>query len=198
MMLRSKKYCFSALLLLLSLAGCKVDSINPISPLETAQPDSTLYGVWRYKEKDELTYVHIGPEFSLTSDASAAAKKRIKIILVDHKPNGLTDEAHVAYTSRIGKQRYLNVAQVEDGKPVGYIFVRYALIDHNAVRFSTINEDVLKAAIRGGQLKGTTRGEGLTSETAITSESGEIENYLRRDSDKLFTNPFVLRRVQDR
>jgi hypothetical protein len=92
----------------------------------------------------------------------------------------------------------LNVVQVEDGKTVGYIFVRYALIDNDTLRFSTLNEDVLKAAISSGQIKGTTRGDGLTSETAITAESGEIENYLRRDGGKLFTKSLVLRRVQDR
>jgi len=199
MIARYKMYFFSMLLLLMSLAGCKVDSVNAISSLESAQPDVTLYGVWRYKAKGELVYVHIGPEFSLsTSDAAAAANKRTKLILIDHKPNGITDEAYVAYASRIGKQRYLNVVQVEEGKPVGYIFVQYALIDNNTLRFSTINEDVLKAAITSGQIKGTTRGEGLTSETAITAESAEIENYLRRDGAKLFTSPVVLRRVQDR
>jgi len=78
--------------LLLSLAGCKVDSINPISPLESAQPDPTLYGAWRYKAKGELTYVHIGPEFSLATGAAPAPNKRTKIILIDYKPNGITDE----------------------------------------------------------------------------------------------------------
>jgi hypothetical protein len=198
MIARYKTYFLPMLLLLMSLAGCKVDSINPISSLESAQPDVTLYGLWRHKAKGELTYVHIGPEFSLTTGDAAVANKRTRIILIDHKANGITEEAHVAYTSRVGKQRYLNVVQVEDGKPAGYIFVQYTLIDNNTLRFSMMNEDVLKAAIRSGQIKGTTRGEGLTSETAITAESGEIENYLRRDGGKLFTNPVVLRRVQDR
>ena len=199
MIARYRMHLFPTLLLLMILAGCKVDSINPISSIESAQPDVTLYGVWRYKAKGEVTYVHIGPEFSLTtSGAAAVANKRTKIIIIDHKLNGITDEAYIAYASRIGKQRYLNVVQVEDGEPVGYIFVRYMPIDNNTLRFSTMNEEVLKAAISSGRIKGTTRGEGLTSETAITAESDEIENYLRRDGGKLFTNPFVLRRVQDR
>jgi hypothetical protein len=123
-------------------------------------------------------------------------KNRTKIILVDHKPNGITDDTYVAYASQIGKDRYLNVVQVEEGKPVGYIFVRYTLIDDNTVRFWMMNEEALKSAIRGGQIKGTTRGEGLASETAITAESPEIENYLRRDGGKSFTNPVVLKRMR--
>ena len=187
------------LLLLLSLAGCKVDTINPISSAATAQPDVSLYGVWRYRANGELTYLHIGPEFSLaTGDAAAATKKRTRIFIIDHKPNGLTDETYAAHASRIGKQRYLNVEQVDDGKPVGYILVRYALIDSNTLRFSTMNEEVLKAAIGSGRIKGTIRGDGLASETAITAESGEIEDYLRHDGARLFTRSVVLTRVPDR
>lgn len=187
------------MLLVIGLAGCKVDSINPISAVDSAQPDVSLYGVWRYKAKGELSYVHIGPEFSLsTSETAAAAAKRTRIVIVDHKANGITDEAYVAYPSRIGKQRYLNVVQVEEGKPVGFIFVQYALIDQNTVRFATMNEDALKAAIGSGQIKGTTRGEGLSSETAITAVSGDIEKFLARYGGKLFTDPFVLTRVRDR
>ena len=82
-MIAKHKIFFPLLLLLISLAGCKVDSMNPISSLDDAQPDVALYGVWRYQAKGELTYVHIGPEFSLSiSNAAEAANKRIKIILI--------------------------------------------------------------------------------------------------------------------
>ena len=196
MIARHKISLFPLLLLLMGLVGCKVDSINPISSFDNAQPDVALYGVWRYQTKGELTYVHIGPEFSQSiGDTAAAANKRTRIILVDHKPNGITDEAHVAHGSRVGKQRYLNVVQVEEGKPVGFVFVQYTLIDNNTLRFSTINDEVLKAAISAGRIKGTIRGEGAVSETAITAESGEIEKFLRHDGGKLFAKSVVLRRV---
>jgi hypothetical protein len=185
--------------LVVGLAGCKVDSINPIAALDATQPDTALYGVWRYKAEGELVYVHIGPEFSLDTAAAASGKaKGTRLILIDHKRNGITDEAYVAYPSQIGKQRYLNVVQVEGGKPVGFIFVQYALLDRNTVRFSTINEDALKAAIGRGEIKGERRGEGVSSETVITAESSDIEKLLTRYGTKLFNNPFVLRRVQDR
>jgi len=185
------------LLLIAGLAGCKVDSVNPISSFGSAQPDAAIYGVWRYQAKDELSYIHIGPEFSL-DDAAKAGNRRTRIVIVDHKPNGLTDEAYVAYTSRVGKQRYLNVVQAEGEKTVGYLFVRYTLVDRNTLRFATVDEDALKAAIRTGRIKGTTRGEGLSSETAITAESAEIEKFLSADGAKLFAKPFVVRRVPDR
>ena len=158
-----------------------------------------LYGVWRYTSKDDLTYVHIGPEFSLEASGTAARPAQgTRIFVIDHKRSSITDEAYVAYPSRIGKQGYLNVVQAEGGKPVGFKFVQYALSGHNSLRISLMNEEALRAAIRSGQIKGEIRGEGLSSETVITAEPGEIEAFLGRYGGKLFTNPFVLRRVQDR
>lgn len=186
------------MLLVMGLASCKVDSINPIASLDSTQPDAALYGVWRYKAKGELTYVHIGPEFSPGTGDAAAASKRTRLVIIDHKPNGITDEAYVAYVSRIGKNRYLNVVQVEGNKTVGFIFVAYVLIDRDTVRFSTMNEELLKAAISSGQIKGAVRGEGLSAETVITAESADIERFLGRHGGALFTNPVVLTRVQTR
>ena len=120
------------LLLTAVLAGCKVDSVNPISSFESARPDTAIYGVWRYKDKDELSYLHIGPEFSLT-DAASPGNRRTRIVVVDHKRNGLTDEAYVAYTSRVGKQRYLNVVQADGARTVGYLFVQYTLVARNTL-----------------------------------------------------------------
>ena len=122
--------------LVTGLTGCKVDSIHPISAIEATQPDPALHGLWRYKAKGDLVYVHIGSEFALnTGDTAAKAAKRTRIIVIDHKQNGITDEAYVAYPSRIGKQRYLNVVQVEGNKTVGFIFVQYAVIDQNTCGF---------------------------------------------------------------
>ena len=188
---------FPLLLLAALLTGCKVDSANPISAIEAAQTDASLYGVWRYEAKGDLVYVHIGPEFSLdTGSAPAGPAKGTRIVLVDHKRNGITDESYVAYPSRVGKRRYLNVVQVEGGKPAGFIFVSYAVIDRNTLRFATIDEEALKAAIRSGRIKGTTRGEGLSSETAITADSADIEKLLASDGERLFAKPFLLTRVR--
>jgi len=184
------------LVLVIALAGCKVDSLNPISAAADAHPDAALYGAWLHREKGELTYVHIGPEFSLNAGGAAEnADRRTRIVLIDHKASGLSDEAYVAHVSRIGKRRFLNVLQLEDGKPAGFIFVRYALVGRNTLRFWMLDEEALKTAIRAGRIKGTIRGQGLTSETAITAESAEIENFLELEGGKLFTKPIVLRRA---
>ena len=185
------------LLLIAGLTGCKVDSVNPISSLDGAQPDTAIYGVWRYQDKDELSYIHVGPEFALT-DAAKPGNPRTRIVIVDHKRNGLTDEAYVAFPSRVGKQRYLNVVQAEGATTVGYLFVQYTLVDRNTLRFAMVDEKALEAAIRAGRIKGTTRGEGPSSQTVITAESAEIEGFLAADGGKLFAAPLVVRRVPAR
>ncbi len=180
------------LVLLAGLAGCKVDATNPISPAAGAQADRALFGVWRYKAKGDLSYVHIGPEHSLGD--GAAASGRLAIVVVDHKP-AVTEEAYIAHASRVGRQRYLNVVQAADGKPDGYLFVRYALLGRDTLQFATIDPDALKAAIVAGRIKGTVRGDGLSSETTITAGSDEIAAFLEREGRTLFAAPFVLQRV---
>jgi hypothetical protein len=186
------------LLLAAGLAGCPVDSVNPISPVETAEADPAIHGVWRYQAKDELTYVHIGPELALRtlSDPAADKHKRTRIVVIDHKANAMTDEAYIAHGSRVGKQRFLNVVQL-DGGPAGFTFVRYALADRDTLRFSSINQEALKAAISAGLVKGRTRGEGLSARTVITAESAEVADFLRRNGDKLFGAPMTLKRVRN-
>lgn len=190
---------FAAACLLAGLAACKVDSINPITPADEARPDPAIYGVWQHREKDEITYVHIGPEFSLSVDKPTRdTPRRMRIVLVEHKSTGLTDEEFVAHASRVGPVRYLNVVQTERGKAVGFVLVRYALIDRDTLRFATINEERLKEAIRAGRIEGSARGGGISSETAITGDSAELAAFLRREGDALFAKPIVLRRSPSR
>ena len=178
-------------------AGCPIDSVNPISPIETAEADPAIMGLWRYQAKDEVAYVHIGPEFALKSvrDPAADKRKRTRIVVVDHKPNGMTDEAYIAHGSRVGKQRFLNVVQL-DGGPTGFTFVRYSLPDHDTLRFSSVDPDALKAAISAGRIKGNTRGQGLSAKAVMTADSAEIAEFLRRNGDKLFGPPMTLKRVR--
>ena len=65
-MTRLRLLVLSTLLLVSAvLGGCKIDAVEPIVPLAAAQADPALYGVWRHREGDETTYVHIGPAIAL-------------------------------------------------------------------------------------------------------------------------------------
>ena len=186
-------------LLLATLAGCKVDSIQPLSAADNAKPDTALYGVWRYREKDEVTYLHIGPAFSLDPAVAAnGAGRPMRIVLVDHKASGLSDEAYTAHASRLGARRYLNVLQLEDGKPAGYLFVQYARVDADTLRFASVDGKALRAAIANGEIAGRVEGEGPAAQATITADPAALARYFERDGAKLFTKWFVLKRVAER
>ncbi len=176
------------------LAGCKVDAVEPLVPLASAQADPALYGVWRHREQDEVTYVHIGPA---VAPGEAQAGQPMRIVIVDHKPNGVTVEDYLAYGSRSGRDRFLSVAQEQGGRREGYLFVRYR-VDGGAVRFATIDAKALATAIRAGRVAGTVHGEGLAAEATITAGSPAIAAFVRTAGDGLFNKPFVLRRVPAR
>jgi hypothetical protein len=186
-------------LLAATLGGCKVDSVEPLSAAATATPDASLYGVWRYREKDAITYLHIGPAFSLDPAVAAnGAGRSMRIVMVDHKPNGLTDEAYTAHATHIGTRNYLNILQIDDGKLAGYLFVQYARVDARTLRFASVDAKALRAAIANGEIAGTVEGDGPAAVATITADSAALARYFERDGAKLFTKWFVLKRVAER
>ncbi len=176
------------------LAGCKVDSVEPIVATASAQADPALYGVWRFREKDELTYVHIGPASTL---GAAKDGQPMRIVIVDHKPNGVSVEDYLAYGARVGRDRFLSVAQEQNGKREGYLFVRYR-VEGDVVRFATVDDKALAQAIRAGHVEGTVRGEGLGAEATINAGSPAVAAFLATAGSGLFNAPVVLRRVPPR
>ncbi|MBK9117978.1 MAG: hypothetical protein IPM22_20825 [Betaproteobacteria bacterium] len=96
-----------------------------------------------------MSYIHIGPGI-LATDATGPGNRRTRIVVVDHKRNGLTDEAYVAFSSRVGKQRYLNVVQGRRGhdRRVPLCPIHAGRPQHAS--FATMDEDALEAAIRAG------------------------------------------------
>lgn len=176
------------------LAGCKVDAIEPIVPLASAQADPALYGVWRYREQDEVTFVHIGAAFTL---GEAKEGQPMRIVVVDHKPSGVTVDDYLAYGARIGRDRYLSIAQDEQGRLQGYLFVRYR-IDGGALRFATVDGKALADAIRGGRIEGTVRGDAPFADATITAGSAAIAQWLPGAGRTLFNPPMTLRRVATR
>jgi hypothetical protein len=195
----ARKFLVCIALSAATLGGCKVDSIEPLSSIVAATPDTALYGVWRYREKGEVTYLHIGPAFSLDPAVAAnGAGRPMRIVIVDHKASGLTDEAYTAHATLLGTRRYLNVLQVDDGKPAGYLFVQYARVDGETLRFASVDAKALRAAIANGEIAGRIEGEGPAAQATISADSIALARYFERDGAKLFTKWFVLKRVAGR
>jgi hypothetical protein len=180
--------------------GCRLDAVNPITPVEQAQNDEALFGVWRARDGDSVMYVHIGPKTFLakTGDSGfgrVADAQRIDIAVIEHHPTGFTQDSYVAHVSRVGRQRFLNVEAPPQGSdPGGYYYVHYALTGKNLLRVSLIDSKVLGAMIFSGKIEGVVK-DGALSEATITAGSAEILEFIERNRASLFAKPLLLKRV---
>ncbi|HTR57328.1 MAG TPA: hypothetical protein VMM27_04055 [Casimicrobiaceae bacterium] len=182
--------------LIVGIAGC-IESKYPVSPAEGAAPDPALYGLWRSNDKGEVVYVHVGPKFP--PGATPGTPARTMVIVIDHNMSGISDDAYLGHPSRIGAQRYLNLEQIRDGKPAGFVFVKYALSENNnALNFWTMSEEAVKRAIGAGQIEGTISGTAPVADLVITSNSDAIEKFLREHGADVFVDRKTLRRVKER
>lgn len=189
-----------ALLLLLTLGGCELDALNPITPVESAQNDAALFGLWRVADEPDVMYVHIGPKESpADTDASGwrrvADPHRMQIVSVEHRASGIKQDSYVAHVSHVGGQRFLNMQNAKKGDdPKGYFFMRYAFADKDTLRASLIDGKALAAMIESGKIKGEVK-DGVLTEVLITADSAEIADFLARNPAGLFAKPVVLKRI---
>jgi hypothetical protein len=195
-----RKLLWPVLVLLLTLGGCELDALNPITPVESAQNDAALFGLWRVADEADAMYVHIGPqEVPAHSDDSGwrriADPHRLQIVSIEHRETGIKQDSYVAHVSRVGQQRFLNMQNAKRGDDsYGYFFMRYAFADKNTLRASLIDSKALAAMIEMGRIKGEVK-DGVLTEAVITADSAEIADFLARNQAGLFAKPVVLKRV---
>jgi hypothetical protein len=184
------------------MGGCGENSVNPITPVELAQNDGALFGVWRATDRQHTMYVHVGPKDTLgkiddSGVGRVADQHRTQIVIIEHSATGITQESYIAHVSRIGTQRFLNIQVPQKGNdPGGYVFVRYAVTGKNVLRASLINGKALDALIRAGEIKGVVK-DGMLPEALITADSAEIPDFIERNHASLFAKPLVLKRVPE-
>ncbi len=176
-------------------SGCDLDSLNPITAVETAEHDQALFGVWHYKDDRDEMYIHIGPlgvehgGSESTYGQRSADPHRFKLLMIDHDARGITEETYIAHVSRVGGQRYLNIHRPQKkDKPGGFVFARYALPDKNTLSVSLVDAKALHAAIREGKIKG--KGG---DDSWITAPSAEVAAFLIRN--EIFSKPQEYRRT---
>ena len=190
------------LLVLAIIGGCTLDALNPITPVELAQNDEALYGVWRATDNENTMYVHVGPQDTLAKSGDSgfgrvADPHQMHIVIIEHHASGFTQDNYVAHVSRAGGQRFLNVEAPRQGSdPAGYFFVRYALTGKNLLRVSLIEGKALEAMIRSGKIKGVVK-DGALPESMITADSAEILEFIERNHASLFAKPVLLKRVPE-
>jgi hypothetical protein len=160
-------------------------SDNPLSDPAKAKIDPKLVGRWSGVKDKEPVFFQVSEKANGLFDAVMVAQDEKKGAVV------LTFEG---FSTELGGKRYLNlkpkVAKDDYGenwdvKP-HYLFVLYS-VANGALSLSLMDEDLMKAAVAGGKLKGRLDGDDLF----LTEETPKLAEFVSKaDSAKLFL-PFA-------
>lgn len=126
--------------LALVLMGCPYESPEPLTPLAAAVLDARLDGAWRCvtSSDDEATRVTFTPfdehQYVLTGQGGA-----------DKDELGLMR----GQAGKLREASFLSVQELEaskDGKPPGWSWIRYSIVDGDLLRLRFLDDKLLKEA----------------------------------------------------
>jgi hypothetical protein len=175
-------------IILVSLLGCVPYSDNPLTDPGEQDIDSSIFGTWFWKEKDENGYIHIGID---------EKSKLLRLVMLDFYKDGELEASEFSgHTSSLEKNRYLNLKEVShEDEPAGYIFVKYSVNDEKLC-ISLIETDAVKKAITNGSLNGEVKKEQWSSSIHITEEKKKLQQFILQNDKALFPETKCLRKLK--
>ena len=174
------------LLVICAFTACPPTSKNPLAVAKNSVRDARLDGMW--VNADQTRYVYF----------LRAADLQTEALIFGDTSDG---SAYTFSTTRIGEQSYIDVRSInilKHHKPDSdYFFARYEFTKNGELRIWKMNEDLVKAAVQSGRLKGKivkSKNSQKTNLDEIVTLSDSTENLARfvRESDpgKLFDQKF--------
>lgn len=161
--------------LMLLLAGCLPDSVNPLSPADQAVEAPELLGLWRMTADDATLYVH----------GFLGEDGRLELVTVSHEADGSGDSQwYAGHVTEIegsdGQQRrFINLLPAETTPEASepYVLIGYDLRgDTLTVKF--LSPEILAAAIAAGQLAGEVTEGSFGLDVRLTGPGAEIAEFL--------------------
>jgi hypothetical protein len=176
----------------LGLAGCPIESNQPLGPADQAKEDAALYGVWYAIENDSPAWFHI----YRPSDANPGA---IEVMIVSQDADGVGDsERYSGHLSEVGGLRFVNVrGPVAGDAPSGpYYLVNYRFAADGALELRLLREATAEAAIAADRLAGERTADGKPTDH-VTDTPERIRAYIAAtDPSLLFDDPIRLEPVR--
>ena len=169
-----------ALVLLLNLAGCLPVSQNPLSPLETAEADPRLTGLWYGKSGEDEIFLHMVP----------GKTAEMQIVEVDHEKTGAAHTTlYAMFPSVIDDRHYMNI---REGKDKPFYLARYHITANGALSVWLMSDQTAAKAIKAGRIKGTVKKTSSTGiDVSISDTSAHLAAFVRKsDPEKLFDQKF--------
>ncbi len=178
-----------AVLTTLVLSACYPPTTSrPVGSTAAQTPDAALTGTWKGRNDDgKEGYIH----FLRQSDGSFIA------LLVETGPKAEDWNTVTLTTARLGGNRFMNAkllpnsGKTEDEAPAGTVPVLYRIDAKGVLTLALPDEDRVKAAIKGGKIKGTV-GDGEMGDAVITADAATLDGFLRTPTAlALFQAPFM-------
>lgn len=180
-------FCLFALSL--SQTSCVVDSVEPFSDPATAEVDGRLFGQWRHKEGTETLDYIIGrvPENSIKDSPSGL------MVVYSFRRSAKNEvsgggEPMYFFVSKIGKDEYVNLVAVADGKRFekwnrdelkSFIPVKYS-VAQDRLTYWLMDLNATATVIESGKLKGKVTRQKTTKDGAQVD--GPIDGVHLTDS----------------
>ena len=176
----------------LALAGCPVESDQPLSPADQAKEDPALYGLWYAKENDEPAWFHV-------YRPTEAAAGTIEVLIVSQGADGVGDaERYRGHLSDLDGLHFANVQGPLTGDAAGgsYYLVNYRIAADGALELRLLKEATVEAAIAADRLAGERTAEGKPTDH-VTDTPERLRAFVAAtDPTSLFEDPIRLEPVR--
>ncbi|MBS0209426.1 MAG: hypothetical protein JSS27_10755 [Planctomycetes bacterium] len=186
--------------------GC-VPCDHPVSDAKDSKVDDRLFGRWEIiPEKGEENQPP--DRFTLSAaPGSPTTMRMVPIPIPGEKAQPGDEESMPVYATTVGKLSILSVLTSEPSEPTKYDLVLYRVIDKDNVDFFILDPDVIAAAIKRGELKGTAPDLAKLANPAtavgtalgqITNSPAELRAYLTKHGEQCFDSldkPIKMKRL---
>jgi hypothetical protein len=174
------------------LAGCPIESDQPLGTADQAKEDPALYGVWFAEENDEPAWFHI-------YRPTEAAAGLIEVLIVSQGADGVGDvERYRGHLSEVNGLHFANVQGPITGDAASgtYYLVNYRVAADGALELRLLKEATFEAAIAANQLAGERTAEGKPTDH-VTDTPERLRAFIAAtDPTALFEDPMRLEPIR--
>jgi hypothetical protein len=170
------------------LAGCPIESDEPLGPAEQAAEDPAIYGLWFAKENDAPAWFHI-------YRPKGAAPGAVEVTIVSLESDGVGEsERYLGHLTRVGEFDFANMrGPLEGDAATGpYYLVNYRLAADGTLELRLLKEATVEAAIAAKTLAGETTADGKPTDH-VTDNADRLRAFVAAtDPALLFEAPIRL------
>lgn len=176
----------SALALLVMLASCVPESVNPLGSPAPSAADSRLEGNWLEIKNPQNSLVFTGTEAPW-----------LQVLCADISKEAKEDEEYNVYPTTIDKAHFLNVRGFEKDdsgnrkESAEFLFLRYEIDADGNLSIWSMDEDIVVKAIKAQKLKGSVQSKDGDKTVILKDSTANLVKFIEKTgAEKLFHREF--------